>query len=305
MYYLAYGLLYLISLLPLRLLYFISDGLYLLLYRIIGYRRNVIMNNLQLAFPEKTHAEHLQIAKDFYKNFVDNFLELLKLLSASKSFIRKHFIVDNPEMYEQFNQQGRKCQMHLGHTFNWELANVAIPFNTTYNFIVVYMPLSNKIFNRLMVHLRSRTGTILLSAREMRKEILPYRNSKYMLVLVADQAPGDSSNAYWLNFFGYPTPFVRGPERGARLGNIPVIFADFYKTKRGYYRAKLELGSDNPAQLPEGELTVRYVEFLERCIRERPSLWLWSHRRWKHEWKAEYEKMWIGKPETFTEVINQ
>src|SRR5882724_8610444 len=170
MYYLAYGLLYLMSLLPMKFLYLISDGLYLFLYRIVGYRKNVILNNLQLAFPEKTQVEHLQIAKDFYKNFVDNFLELLKLLSASKSFIRKHFIVDNPEMFEHFNRQGRKCQMHLGHTFNWELANVALPFTTSYDFIVVYMPLSNKIFNRLMVHLRSRTGTILLSAKEMRKE---------------------------------------------------------------------------------------------------------------------------------------
>src|SRR5258706_8137991 len=122
MYHLAYGLLYLISLLPLRLLYLISDGLYVLLYKIIGYRKEVIMNNLVIAFPEKSHAERQQIAREFYHNFVDNFIEMLKLFSAGESFIRKHFVLDNPELYEQFHKQGKKCHLHLGHTFNWELA---------------------------------------------------------------------------------------------------------------------------------------------------------------------------------------
>jgi len=255
------------------------------------------MNNLMIAFPEKSHAERQQIAREFYHNFVDNFIEMLKLFSAGESFIRKHFVLDNPELYEQFHKQGKKCHLHLGHTFNWELANVAMPFFTSYTFIVVYMPLANKIFDRLLMHLRSHTGSVLLPATQMSKAIIRFRNTQYMLTLVADQAPGNSLNAYWLNFFGYPTPFVRAPERGARSGNIPVLFAYFYKTKRGYYRAKLETGADNPELLPEGELTRRYVDFLERSIRERPSLWLWSHRRWKHDWKPEYEKMWIGKKE--------
>ncbi|MBS1596712.1 MAG: lysophospholipid acyltransferase family protein [Bacteroidetes bacterium] len=295
MYYLIYALLYAISLLPLRFLYLISDVAYVILYRIVGYRKDIIMSNLQLAFPEKTSDEHRKIAKDFYINFVDNFMEMLKLISASKKFIGKHFTLDNPEMLEHYYAQGKKCQMHLGHMFNWEMANIAMPFDTAYAFIVVYMPLTNKIFNRLLIHLRSRTGTILIRATHMSREILPYRNTQYMLVLVADQSPGDSSNSYWLDFFGYPTPFVRGPERGARAGNIPAIFVDFYKPKRGYYRARLELGSENPAELPEGELTRRYVDFLERSIREKPSMWLWSHRRWKHKWSPEYAKMWIGK----------
>jgi len=295
MYYLIYGFLYILSLLPLRFLYLIADAAYLVFYRIIGYRKEVILNNIRLAFPEKTEAEHLRITKDFYFNFVDNFIEMLKLLSASRTFIEKHFTLDNPEVLEHFYKQGKKIQLHLGHTFNWELANIAIPFRTPFTFIVVYMPLSNKIFDRLQIHLRSRTGTVLLAATKMKREIIPYRNKQYMLALVADQAPGDSLNAYWLNFFGYPTPFVRGPERGARAGNIPAVFVDFYKTKRGYYHARLEVGSDNPAALPEGELTRRYVAFLEKCIRERPALWLWSHRRWKHNWKPEYENMWIDK----------
>jgi Kdo2-lipid IVA lauroyltransferase/acyltransferase len=165
MYYLVYGLLYLLSLLPMRILYFIADGAYLLLYYIIDYRKNIVMVNLAIAFPEKTMEERIIIAKDFYKNFVDNFIEAIKLVSASKSFLTRHFIVDNPELIENYYNQGRKCQLHLGHNFNWELANITMPYYTAYNFMVVYMPIENKIFNRIFFEIRSRTGTKLLSAK--------------------------------------------------------------------------------------------------------------------------------------------
>jgi len=295
MFYIAYPLLFLLSLLPLPVLYLISDGIYVLLYHVIGYRKKVTMNNLLLAFPEKSEKERLKIAKDFYLNFIDNFIETLKLISASRKFINKHWRLDNPEAYEQFYDQGRRCQIHLGHFFNWEMANIAMPMKTRYQFIIVYMPIANKGFERLFKKLRSKTGTILLPATDMRKSMVPYRNSQYMLALVADQAPGNPENAYWLPFFGQPTPFVRGPERGARVGNIPVVFPFLYKPKRGYYRCKLEVASADPANLEEGELTRNYVEFLERNMSMHPSIWLWSHRRWKHTWKNEYEKLWIGR----------
>ena len=250
------------------------------------------MNNLSIAFPEKTVPERRAIAKKFYRNFVDNFIETIKLLSAGKKFITRHFVLDNDPI-EQLYQTGRKCQLHLGHNFNWEIANAAMPFYTRYSFLAVYMPIGSKVMDRLFFHLRSRTGSIMLPATDMRNAMEPYRETQYLLALAADQAPGSVSNAYWLNFFGRPTPFVRGPEKGARAGNIPVIFTQLYKTKRGYYHAHLEVGAENPAELPEGELTRRYIRFLEKAIRDRPDMWLWSHRRWKHEWKDEYRELWI------------
>jgi KDO2-lipid IV(A) lauroyltransferase len=277
-----------------RVLYLLSDVLALLLYYVIRYRRNIVMGNLLTAFPEKTQEERIRIAKKFYRNFVDNFIETLKLLSASPSFIRKHFVIDNPEVLENFYRSGRKCQLHLGHTFNWEMANAAMPLLTSYTFIVVYMPVENKIFDRLFLHLRSRTGTVLLPATNMQRAIIPYRNTQYMLTLVADQTPGSLNNAYWLNFFDRPTAFVRGPERGARIGDIPAVFVRFYKPRRGYYRVHLTMGSDHPAQLPKGELTLRYAKFLEDAIRMSPDLWLWSHKRWKGQWREEYQKLWVA-----------
>lgn len=293
MYYVVYGLLYLISLLPLRLLYVLADGLALFIYYVLRYRRKVVMDNLQIAFPEKTQAERSRIAIKFYRNFVDNFIETLKLLSASPSFIRSHFHIDNPEILEDFYQAGRRCQLHLGHTFNWELANAAMPLLSDYPFIVAYMPIENKVFERLLLHLRGRTGTILLPATRLQRSILPYRNTRYLLTLVADQAPGNPDQSYWLNFFGRPSSFVRGPERGARAGDIPAVFVRFYKTSRGHYRVYLTTIADHPAQLPEGELTRRYRGLLEDAIRQDPDLWLWSHKRWKTSWKEEFRQLWI------------
>jgi len=293
MYYLVYIPFYLLSLLPLQVLYLLSDFLAALTWYVFGYRKKVVLDNLRIAFPEKTEAERKAIAKRFYRNFVDNFIETLKLLSAGKKFITKHLVLDS-DPFTALYQSGRKCQLHLGHNFNWEIANAVMPFYTSYSFMVVYMPLKNKVMERLFQHLRTRTGSVMLPATDMRNAIVPYRHTQYMLALVADQAPGNVNKAYWLNFFGRPTPFVKGPESGARVGNIPVVFVQLYKVKRGYYRAYLEIGAENPRDLPEGELTRRYIILLEKAIRKHPDMWLWSHRRWKHPWNPSYSNLWIG-----------
>ena len=296
MYYLVYGILYVMSLLPMWALYLFSDALSAFVWYVLGYRKKVVLDNITIAFPEKSQAERVRIAKQFYRNFVDNFIETIKLLSASRSFISKRLQLDS-DPFTPIYASGRKCQLHLGHNFNWELANVAMPSLTSFQFLVVYMPIKNKVMERLFLHLRTRTGSKMLPATNMRKSIVAYRNDQYLLTLVADQAPGDVNKAYWLNFFGKPTPFVKGPENGARIANIPVVFARLYKTKRGYYRAHVELGAENPQELPEGELTRRYITFLENAIRKDPDMWLWSHRRWKHPWKEEYRPLWIGEAE--------
>ncbi|MFI5155699.1 MAG: lysophospholipid acyltransferase family protein [Chitinophagales bacterium] len=293
MFYLIYGIFYLLSLLPMWLLYGLSNLIYFLLYYVFGYRKKVVMNNLRLAFPEKSETELIKIAHAFYRNFVDNFIEMLKLFSASKSFIRKHFQFENIGLLETIAKKGVRCQVHLGHNFNWELANLAVPLLIDYPLISVYMPVGNKLLDRIFLRLRSRTGVIMIPATEMRKSILPYRDRGYMLALAADQAPGSPAKAYWLNFFGHPTPVVRGPERGARAADIPAVFAQIYKQKRGHYIAQLEIPIEHPAQVAEGELTRQYIHFLERVIRQHPEMWLWSHRRWKHVWKEEYKASWI------------
>ena len=292
-YYLIFAFLYLVSLLPMWLLYGLSDGLALLLYAVIRYRRGIVMSNLKIAFPEKTGREREAIAKSFYRNFTDSFIETIKLLSASPEFLRKRFVIDNPEVFDNYYAKGQKVQLHMGHLFNWEIPGVVMPLRTRYTFIVVYMPVENKAFNRLFLHLRGRLGTVLLPATNMQRAILPYRNQQYMLTLVADQTPSNPERSYWLNFFGLPTPFIKTPERGARIANIPAVFVRIYRTSRGRYRAQLTTISDNPASLPEGELTRRYRQMLEEAIRQQPDSYLWSHRRWKKVFDTRHVPLWI------------
>jgi Kdo2-lipid IVA lauroyltransferase/acyltransferase len=287
MYYVVYGLLWLISLLPLRVLYILSDCIYGVVFYIIRYRRDVVMKNLEIAFPNKTKKERRLIAKKFYHNFTDNFIEVIKLVSASPKYVEKHFAGDY-SLYEPLFAEGKRCQSLLAHNFNWEWACLAGPLGMKQKFLVVYMPLVSKTMERIFVKLRTKTGAILLPATNMRTALVPYRNESYNLVLVADQSPGHPGNAWWFNFLNRPTPFLKAPESGARRGNTPVLFVKIIKEKRGYYRAIFEMGEKNPASLQPGEMTKKYVDFLEKFISEYPEMWLWSHRRWKWEWKEEY-----------------
>lgn len=292
MYRIVYGLLYILSLLPLRILFIFSDGVYILLYYVIGYRRKVVKQNLQLAFPQKTDEERKRIEKQFYKNFIDNFIETLKLLSGGVKFATNHFASDTTLMEREF-AKGKKLQFYLGHNFNWELGNIAVAPRTSYPMIAVYLPVKSEVFEKLMRKIRTVSGNVVVPATDMKNAMLPYRNQTYLLALIADQVPGDPTQAYWLNFFGVPTPFMRGPERGAIAGNFSVMFGHFIKTKRGYYRLEYELCTSEASQMPKGEITRQYVRYLEKVITEHPEMWLWSHRRWKKEWKPEYSKLWI------------
>ncbi|MEO6330279.1 MAG: lysophospholipid acyltransferase family protein [Ginsengibacter sp.] len=293
MYYIVYGFFYTISLLPMRILYVISDGLYLIVYYGIGYRKKIVMNNLQMAFPEKTNEERTKIAKQFYHNLVDSFIETIKLVSASKRFLVKR-VTANWEVLEPLFKSGKSCQLHLGHTFNWEWGHHVLTSYTNYQVLVAYMPISNAVFEKLMYTLRVKYGTKFIAAGNMSKSMETFKDTQYLLGLVADQNPGNVNNAYWMNFFGRPTAFVPGPERGARAANLPVLFASIVKPKRGYYHATLELACEHPCVMNERELTLQYARYMEKVIRANPEMWLWSHRRWKHAWKPEYARNWVG-----------
>jgi Kdo2-lipid IVA lauroyltransferase/acyltransferase len=287
MYYVVYGFLWLLSLLPLRILYVFGDGFYGLVYYIIKYRRDVVMSNLLIAFPEKTEKERITIAKKFYHNLIDMFIETIKMVSVSDKFLARR-IKGNWEVVNAIYPTGKSVQVHLGHNFNWEWGNTVFVKETAFKLLAVYMPITNKIFERLFYKLRTRNGAIFLRATHMKEEFLPYRNTQYLLGLIADQNPGHPGNAWWYNFFGRPTPFLKGPAKAAIVNNTAVVFAFIHKPRRGYYEAVFSLAEENPDALTEQELTKKFVLYLEDVIRQYPEMWLWSHRRWKWEWKPEY-----------------
>ncbi len=293
MYYIIYGLLYALSLLPWRLLYILSDGIYLLVYYVIRYRRDVVMENLKIAFPEKTEAERTSIMKGFYKNFIDNFIETIKLFSITGEELNKRF-TGNFEIVNDLYATGKKLQLHTAHFFNWEFALLGYANNIKYPLLTVYMPISNKILDRIFLNMRKRFGGHLIAATEFAKKFAGYSKQQYCLALVADQNPGTPENAYWTPFFGKMAPIVKGPERGAKVAGTAILMCNYYKVKRGYYRTDMVLLTTEPRSLPEGEITKKMIAFLEDTIRKYPSNYLWSHRRWKWEFDAEkYKKLVI------------
>ncbi len=292
MYYLLYGLLYVFSLLPWRILYFLSDGIYVLLYYIIGYRRQVVLKNLLIAFPDKTQQERVKIAKDFYHNFLDTFIETIKFLSLSDREFSKR-LTGNFGLLSDLYATGQNVQLQSGHFFNWEYMNWGISRNSPYPLIAVYAPVSNKVFDKIIFKMRSRKNVILVSVYDFKNKFHQLAKARYALALIADQNPGISEQSYWLPFFGKLTGFVTGPEKSARINNTAVVLAHFYKVKRGYYNVNFELLTTEPRQSARGELTKKYVSYLENCIRQKPANYLWSHRRWKWEYKEEFKKLLI------------
>lgn len=292
MYYLVYGVLWLISLLPFSVLYFISDAFYGLLYYVIGYRRDVVMNNLLIAFPEKTEKERVQIAKKFYHNLVDYFLESIKLITLSdKEFYKR--CSGNFEEVNRLAATGTNIQLHSGHQFNWEWANRIYSQKLSIPFVLVYMRLSNKAVDRIFKKIRLKHGTVLIDATNYKRDMLRLDKIQHAFALVADQNPGNTKSAFWMNFFSKPAPFLYTPEKNAQRNNLPVGFASFKKIKRGHYKFETTIITLHAAETARGELTRKYRDFLEQQIREQPDNYLWSHRRWKFEFKEEHRKGWI------------
>lgn len=287
MYYVVYGFLWLISLLPLRILYILSDGIYGLAFYVFKYRKDVVLNNLLIAFPLKTEKERRTIAKKFYHNLIDMFIEFLKMLSVSDKVLEKRFNA-NWSLINEIHSTGKSVQIHVGHNFNWEWGNLVMTKKTVFKLLAVYMPLANKIMERLFYKIRTRNGAIFLRATSMKEDFLPYQNTQYLLGLVADQNPGHPGNAWWFNFFDRPTPFLKGPAKAALQNNTAVVFAFIHKPRRGYYEAIFSPAVEITDSTTEQELTKKFVVYLEEVIKKYPDMWLWSHRRWKWEWKPEY-----------------
>jgi KDO2-lipid IV(A) lauroyltransferase len=295
MYFIIYSLLYLVSLLPWRVLYIFSDGVAFLLKHVIKYRVDVVNQNLAIAFPHKTEKERKQIATRFYQQFTDSFIETIKLLSISDKTFEKRF-TSNVHVLNELYATGQSVQIMAGHFFNWEFANWGVAKYGKYPFIAVYMPLSNKAFNKLIYDLRARYGSILIPATNFRSQFHKYANEgPYAMALAADQNPGNPLQAYWVNFFGRLTPFVKGPEKGAKLNNTAQVFVHFYRTKRGYYHSEYEVMTTSPNYFNDGQLTALYVKVLEDKIKLNPSNYLWSHRRWKYTYDAAIHEQLVVK----------
>lgn len=291
MYYLVYGFLYLVSLLPFFIIYRISDLFFLMMYHVFGYRKKVVMYNLAIAFPEKSIVERKEIARKFYLSLIDTFMETVKMLSMSERKFYKYCKMDFTAIH-QLEAAGKSIQFHSGHQMNWEYINWVMAKNLTIPWIGIYQPISNQPINKIFYNLRAKYGTKLVSTREFKQVMHELFRNQFSIGLAADQNTSPATG-YWQYFFSKPAPFIMGPEKGAIKNETAVVFVKMVKIKRGHYEYIAHAVTENAADMPLGKLTRIYRDFLEATIREQPENYLWTHRRWRHEYNIEHAERWI------------
>ena len=280
-YYLVLPLLYGISLLPFPLLYLLSDGVFLLLFHVIGYRRDVVRTNLRNSFPEKSAAELDRIERDFYRWFCDLTLETLKTLTISPKAVLRHVHVEGEQVLRKYHEQGRSIVLVMGHWGNWELAGARFSQLGLHHLNVIYHPLHSRKFNALIIHMRTRLGNGLYPMAETMKCMLRDRGKLTCTAFIADQTP-PPERAYWTTFLHQDTPVFWGTEKIAAKLGYPIVYVGIDRPRRGQYLMRFEELVPNPADLPDGAISEAHTRRLEQDIRRRPEIWLWTHRRWKH-----------------------
>ncbi|WP_299554222.1 lysophospholipid acyltransferase family protein [Seonamhaeicola sp.] len=286
-YIVVYPLLWCISRLPFRLLYLISDGVYILLYYVIGYRKKVVTNNLQLVFPDKSASEIAAIRKRFYKHLSDMFLEMAKTMSISEKALKKRFLVTNPEEFKRLETLNKSVILIFGHYASWEWA-IVMQHYINFKGLAVYKPLGNKYFDKLVRDIRSKFNTQLISTRDTISTITRYETSgtKTITGFLSDQSPRRSKDVYWGRFMGIDIPCFTGAERLAKKLDFSTAYLKINKVKRGYYEAEIITLAEDSNNYPDYKLTDMFLEALEEQIHETPEYYFWTHKRWKHRGKS-------------------
>lgn len=272
-----------ISLLPFPLLYALSDGLYVLFYYMLGYRKKVVLQNIQNSFPDKTEKEHIEICKKFYRHFCDLVVESLKTFTISEKEVLKRVICTNPEVIDNYFDRKRSVIIAGGHYNNWELFAVAVDALIKHKTVGIYKPLSNKYFDGKMRGTRSKYGLEMISTKEVKPFFDKHINVLTATIFGTDQSPSNPNNAYWMKFLNQDTGVLFGAEKFAKEFNYPVVYGRLNKLKRGHYSLDFTVVTDAPTETAYGEITEKITLLLEKDIQAIPQYWLWTHRRWKHK----------------------
>jgi KDO2-lipid IV(A) lauroyltransferase len=267
--------------LPLRVLYKVSDGLYYLL-RWSGYRKKVVLENLRNSFPEKSGTEIDALAEDYYRFLSDLIIEVLKSMNISEREMRERCIFHYPEWMDKFHAEGKSLILMMGHFCNWEWAAPIFMLQGKHQLWVIYRPLSNKYFERMIYKLRTRFGARMTPINQTLRDMVANRKDLTATAFVSDQS-ATPVNAYWMEFLHQETAVFTGAEKLAIKFDYPVCYAKMTRLQRGRYELSFELMCPTPRDTSENQISHVFMKRLEKDIHEDPARWLWSHRRWKHK----------------------
>ncbi|MEO6346908.1 MAG: lysophospholipid acyltransferase family protein [Aquaticitalea sp.] len=285
-YILVYPFLWLVSILPFRLLYAFSDFLYFWVYMVLGYRKKVVKENLNLVFPDKSQDEISIITRKFYHHFCDMIVEAIKSLTISEEEMKEHFRFINIEVLNEFEKMNRSTILMCAHYGSWEwifiLNRFVNPTTVTY---AVYKKLANPYFDRLIKQIRAKYNTHLVTTKEIIPTLIRAKVDNKLTIngFVSDQSAKPHNALHWGEFMGYKVPMHTGAEILAKRLNMSVIFFKVKRLKRGCYEASFEVLTTNPKELNNYEITDKFFRLVEKQIAEAPEYYLWTHKRWKHK----------------------
>jgi KDO2-lipid IV(A) lauroyltransferase len=285
-YILVYPLLWLISKLPFRMLYAFSDFVYLLVFYVVRYRRKTVQNNLKIALPHLSEAEHKRIEKEFYHYMCDMFLEMIKTLSISAEEMDKRFRFTNIEVIREYEKKQKSIVLMFAHYASWEWS-VIMGKHTKFKAFGIYKKIQNPYFDKMMRDIRSKFDAELISTKSTIKEITQ-NQEKGILGLygfISDQTPRPQKTHYWEEFMGRMAPIHTGGEMLAKKLDMSTVFMKVEKVKRGYYQATFIPLAENSREVPDYQITYRFIKEVEKQILEKPEYYFWTHKRWKHSKK--------------------
>ncbi len=284
---LAYPLLWLVSRLPFKLLYVLSDGVYFLLYRVIGYRKKTVRNNLRLVFPNKSEQDRLQIEKKFYKHLCDMFLEMIKTMGISSKELQKRFVFTNLEVLHQLEAKNKSVMLMFPHYASWEWV-IALDKHIASKGYAIYQKIGNKHFDRLIRDIRQKFGTTLITTVDTKPIVAQNKKEGILSMygILSDQSPMVKKAMLWTPFMDITVPVHTGAEGLCRKLDLPAVYLKVSKLKRGHYQGTFHLLTENPRKLEEFELTKAFLKMVEASILEAPEYYFWTHKRWKHKDKV-------------------
>ncbi len=288
-----------LSYLPLRVLYIFTYFFYLILLSIVPYRKKIILGNIERSFPEMSTKEHKKLVRKYYRHFTDILAEGVKNLSISEKELRKRFVVNNPELMQQLFEEKRNVLLVSGHFNNWEWLITSQNILFPHQAYGIGMPLSSQFWHKKVTARRERLGMRVIHAKNYRDILLGNPDELKAVLVLSDQSPGNSLKSYWMDFLNQQTAVLFGTEMMANELDYSVVFFATRKVKRGHYQMELKVLTNEPRSTNWGDITEAHTKALEKEIRNNPTQWLWSHRRWKRELPQDLNKLKTEQNEKF------
>lgn len=288
-YILVYPIIWVISKLPFPIFYFISDVFFVLTYYVIGYRRKTVRKNIEMTMPELSIEQVKQIEKKFYRHLCDIFLEMIKITTISPQELEKRFVFTNPEVVMQIQEQGKSITLFCAHYANWEYLIIFSRLIELQGY-AVYKKINNPYFDKMIAKSRARFGSKLVEMKETIRVIRSNEVSgkKGFYTFISDQSPMISKSNCWQEFMGIEVPIFTGGEALCKKFDMVPLYLKVEYVKRGYYQCTfipLSEKDEDVSKIPNYELSRRFLDQVEKQIRQAPEYYFWTHNRWKHRGK--------------------